>query len=65
MARQLRKIVYAMNEHGLNKNIQAHESRGWVKASEIKEHGYGVGVLMVWGKENPNLLKGAIENGAN
>lgn len=53
MPRQLRKIVYALNEYKLNKNIAAHENRGWVTASEVKEHGYGWGVLMVWNQESP------------
>lgn len=53
MPRQLKKIVYALNEHKLNKNIAAHETRGWVTASEIKEYGYGVAVLMIWGQESP------------
>lgn len=53
MVKQLKKVVYALNEHRLKKNIQAHESRGWKQGSAIKEHGYGVGVLMVWGKEMP------------
>jgi hypothetical protein len=53
--RTLRKVVYAMNEHKLNKNIEAHEERGWKQASEVREHGYGFGVLMEFSrrKEEP------------
>jgi hypothetical protein len=57
MQRQLRKIVYALNEQKLNKNIQAHKDRGWVLASDVKDHGYGLGVLMVWGQESPLEMK--------
>lgn len=46
--KQLKKIVYGMNLETIEKVIQAHESRGWVKASEIKEHGYGLGCLMTF-----------------
>jgi hypothetical protein len=42
----LRKVVYALNEHKLHKNIIAHEERGWKQASEIKEYRYGLGILM-------------------
>ncbi|UAT29961.1 hypothetical protein K7T73_15555 [Bacillus badius] len=42
----LRKLVYALNEHKLGQNIEAHEKRGWRLASEVKEHGSGVGCLM-------------------
>jgi hypothetical protein len=48
--RQLKKIVYALTENKLLKLIEIHEGRGWSKASEIKEHGYGVGCLMIWAK---------------
>jgi hypothetical protein len=53
MAKQLKKVVYALTEHKLKKNIKAHEERGWVQASDLKEHGYGNGVLMTWGQESP------------
>jgi hypothetical protein len=49
--RQLKKVVYAINEHNLIKNIKDHEKRGWSIASEIKEHGYGLGCLMTWAKK--------------
>ncbi|WP_203363057.1 hypothetical protein [Bacillus sp. REN10] len=42
----LKKLVYALSEHKLGQNIKKHEQRGWKRASEIKEHGYGVAVLM-------------------
>lgn len=45
--RQLKKVVYGMNEHTINKVIRSHVDRGWVQASEIKPHGYGLGCLMV------------------
>jgi hypothetical protein len=32
----------------LNNLIKVHENRGWKKASEIKEHGYGIGCLMIF-----------------
>lgn len=51
--RQLKKVVYALTESALRKNIQSHENRGWVVASEVKPHGYGVAVLMKWGEESP------------
>lgn len=49
--RQLKKIVYSLTEPQLNKLIRDHGSRGWVQASDIKEHGYGVGVLMTFGEK--------------
>jgi hypothetical protein len=48
--RQLKKIVYALTENKLLKLIETHEGRGWAQASEIKEHGYGLGCLMIWAK---------------
>lgn len=45
--RQLKKVVYGMNETTLNKVVKSHEDRGWVRASEIKEYGYGLGILMI------------------
>lgn len=42
----LKKVVYALNENRLSQNIAAHEERGWIQASEIKEYQYGLGVLM-------------------
>ncbi|USK46330.1 hypothetical protein [Cytobacillus oceanisediminis] len=59
MHKQLKKIVYAMTQHGLSQNIEAHEKRGWVTASEIKEHGYGFGILMTFGE------KGEITHASN
>ena len=47
---QLKKVVYAMNPSNLNKLIADHESCGWEKASEIKEYGYGLGILMIFEK---------------
>jgi hypothetical protein len=46
--KQLKKIAYALTEDKLRKVIVVHEGRGWTQASEIKEHGYGVGCLMIW-----------------
>ncbi|MCM3242708.1 hypothetical protein M3598_08115 [Cytobacillus oceanisediminis] len=40
-----------MTKHGLSQNIKAHEGRGWVAASEVKEHGYGFGILMTFGEK--------------
>lgn len=45
--RQLKKVVYAINEHNLKKLIKDHEERGWSVGSDVKEHGYGVGCLMI------------------
>lgn len=45
--RQLKKVVYAINKPNINKLIKDHEDRGWIKASDIKEYGYGLGCLMV------------------
>lgn len=45
--KQLKKIVFAMSLSQLEKLIESHESRGWILASEIKEHGYGLGCLMI------------------
>lgn len=45
--KQLKKVVYALNLTRINKVIKDHEGRGWIKASEIKPHGYGLGCLMV------------------
>jgi hypothetical protein len=44
--RKLTKDVYAINEHRLNQNIIAHVKRGWKQASEVREYGYGFGILM-------------------
>ncbi|MCI1592472.1 hypothetical protein [Heyndrickxia oleronia] len=44
----LKKIAFAMTERNLEKVIKAHEDRGWKRASEIKEHGYGVGCLLIF-----------------
>jgi hypothetical protein len=46
--KQLKKLVFALTEQRLIKNINEHEKRGWSQASEIKEHGYGFGCLMKW-----------------
>lgn len=45
--RQLKKVVYGLNESSIKKVIKSHEDRGWKQASEIKEYGYGLGCLMV------------------
>lgn len=45
--KQLRKIVYALTPSRLEELIESHEDRGWILASEIKEHGYGLGCLMI------------------
>ncbi|WML38681.1 hypothetical protein RCG19_15950 [Neobacillus sp. OS1-2] len=50
--KQLKKVVYSMTESTLLKLIEVHESRGWIKEGDVKKHGYGLGCLMVWGKEN-------------
>ncbi|OCA84454.1 hypothetical protein A8F94_17300 [Bacillus sp. FJAT-27225] len=52
--RILKKIVYGMNTHSINLVIKSHEDRGWIRSSEIKEYGYGLGILMEYplpGKE--------------
>ncbi|MBS4188686.1 hypothetical protein KHA94_00430 [Bacillus sp. FJAT-49705] len=46
--RQLKKIVTGLNETTLNRVVKSHENRGWVRASEVKEHGYGLGILMIF-----------------
>lgn len=46
--RQLKKVVYGLNDHNINKVIEAHEGRGWEKGSEVKEYGYGLGCLMIF-----------------
>lgn len=61
--KQLKKVVYALTEPILSKNITAHEERGWEQASPIKEYGYGFGVLMEWKEENNN--KGEINHASN
>ncbi|WP_156341112.1 hypothetical protein [Cytobacillus solani] len=40
-----------MTEWKLKSVVEAHEERGWVQASEFKKHGYGLGCLMIWGKD--------------
>ncbi|WP_338749844.1 hypothetical protein [Bacillus sp. FJAT-52991] len=54
--RTLRKLVYALNEHKLDQNIEAHESRGWKRASEVKKHGYGVAVLMEFPQRESKVI---------
>lgn len=49
--KQLKKVVYSMTVSALEKLIKVHEDRGWTKVGEVKEHGYGVGCLMIWTKE--------------
>ncbi|WP_163102271.1 hypothetical protein [Peribacillus alkalitolerans] len=51
----LKKVVYAMSPSGLQKNIFAHEERGWKKASPIKEYGYGLGCLMIFEGRNGGI----------
>jgi hypothetical protein len=46
--RELKKVVYALDEHTINKIIKDHEDRGWVKSSEVKEYIYGLGCLMIY-----------------
>jgi hypothetical protein len=46
--RQLKKIVYALNDNTINKIIKDHEDRGWKKASEVKDYIYGLGCLMIY-----------------
>jgi hypothetical protein len=53
--RQLKKVVYALTDKKLRKVIEAHEGRGWSQASEIKEHGYGYGCLMIWIKQERSV----------
>ncbi|MGM0863396.1 MAG: hypothetical protein ACQEWF_01815 [Bacillota bacterium] len=48
----LKKIVYGMTETTLAKVIESHQDRGWIQSSEIKEHGYGLGCLMTFTKNN-------------
>lgn len=42
----LRKVVFGMSESNLDKVVQQHLKRGWKQASDVKKHGYGVGMLM-------------------
>jgi predicted unusual protein kinase regulating ubiquinone biosynthesis (AarF/ABC1/UbiB family) len=49
--RQLKKVVYAINDHNLKKVVKDHEERGWARASEDKEYGYGLGCLMIWNRQ--------------
>lgn len=49
--KQLKKIVYALDKTKLAKVVEAHESRGWKKASEPREYKRGLGCLMVWAWE--------------
>lgn len=44
--RELKKIVYALDVTTLKKTLKNHLDRGWIVASEIKEHRNGVGVLV-------------------
>lgn len=60
--RQLRKIAYALNESTLSKVVEDHEKRGWTKASEVKEHGYGVGILMIFNIPERNVSNGETFN---
>ena len=48
--KQLKKVVYGINEHNLRKLISEHEARGWSQCSEIKKYGYGYGCLMKYNK---------------
>lgn len=48
--KELKKIVYAINEGNLKKVVADHEARGWQRASENKKHGNGLGCLMIWDK---------------
>ncbi|MGY6209713.1 hypothetical protein ACXEO8_07025 [Cytobacillus firmus] len=57
--RQLKKIAYALTEPALMNLVQSHEERGWVQASEVKEHGYGFGILLTFGE------KGEIAHASN
>ncbi|WP_175596781.1 hypothetical protein [Bacillus sp. MRMR6] len=49
--KQLKKVVYALNDTKLKQVVEAHEDRGWSRASDNKEYGYGLGCLMVWNKQ--------------
>jgi hypothetical protein len=49
--KQLKKIVYALDDKKLNKVVEAHEGRGWSRASENKEYNYGLGCLVIWDKQ--------------
>jgi hypothetical protein len=46
--RQLKKIVYALDDHTINRLIKDHEDRGWIRGSEVKEYRYGLGCLMIF-----------------
>jgi hypothetical protein len=64
--KQLKKVVYAITEHGLKLHIGNHEKRGWVVASEVKPHRRGLGVLMKWGSASPiEKQKGRELNASN
>jgi hypothetical protein len=56
--RQLRKVVYSLTISTLEKLIKVHEGRGWTKVGEVKEHGYGVGCLMIWNKDERSVDNG-------
>lgn len=56
--RPLKKVVYALTDHGMNKLIQDHENRGWERGSEVKEYGYGFGCLMVFNNGKGEQLNG-------
>lgn len=58
--RELRKVVFAMSDVNLRKNIENHENRGWKVASEVKKHGYGLGCLMTYGRKN--IREGGLSN---
>jgi hypothetical protein len=49
--KQPKKVVYAIDSHNLNKVVKDHENRGWLRASDNKEYGYGLGCLMVWQRQ--------------
>lgn len=49
--RELKKVVYAINDNNLKKVVADHEARGWMVASEVREYGYGWGCLMKWNRQ--------------
>jgi hypothetical protein len=50
-----------MNPGIIERVIKSHEDRGWVRASEVKKHGNGLGCLMTM----ENRKKGEIKHASN
>jgi len=59
--RKLKKVVTGMNPGTIERVIKSHEDRGWVRASEVKKYGNGLGCLMIM----ENKKKGEIKHASN